>query len=96
VLEDRCHEVTNLLFCTSYYQSKTDVEATTLSWLLGTDDPIDDSPLPDIKDCSIPEIQTIVSRVQAILMFLDAGSCKYGNSRRSLYVAMTNVTICAM
>ncbi|ORZ25722.1 major facilitator superfamily domain-containing protein [Absidia repens] len=61
------------IFCNRYYETDTGGAMNLFVRLLGgnTDD---DGSSPDMKDCSIPEIQTVVSRVQAILLFLEAGS----------------------
>ncbi|KAI8336632.1 major facilitator superfamily domain-containing protein [Chlamydoabsidia padenii] len=64
------------IFCNRYYETNTGNNSFLRSMVNGDldDGIIDDSPLPDVKDCSIPEIQSVVSRVQAILLFLDAAS----------------------
>ncbi|KAI8060118.1 major facilitator superfamily domain-containing protein [Gongronella butleri] len=57
------------IFCDIYYR-RHDGEGTSVLRLF-----VDgEASLPDIQDCAIPDVQMIVSRVQAIVMFLTSGS----------------------
>ncbi|CAO3632122.1 unnamed protein product [Cunninghamella blakesleeana] len=59
------------IFCDLYYKSEIkDGENSILSWFQSSSD----NDLPDVQDCSIPEVQVIVSRVLAIVAFLTCAS----------------------
>ncbi|KAI8335692.1 major facilitator superfamily domain-containing protein [Chlamydoabsidia padenii] len=59
------------IFCDRYYQSRTvNSGLGILSWMMDNYD----GDIPDVKDCAIPEVQAIVSKIQAILLFVDSAS----------------------
>ncbi|CAO3631441.1 unnamed protein product [Cunninghamella echinulata] len=63
------------IFCDLYYKSEIqdgDDSNTLFSWVY--DQNIRNQDLPDVQDCSIPEVQVIVSRVLAIVAFLQSVS----------------------
>ncbi|KAI9300065.1 major facilitator superfamily domain-containing protein [Cunninghamella echinulata] len=63
------------IFCDLYYKSEIqdgDDSNTLFSWVYDQNPRNQD--LPDVQDCSIPEVQVIVSRVLAIVAFLQSVS----------------------